>query len=90
MKKTHSLCGKWKLSFTEPFEDKIILNENFQITTGFQTLLITYLDYRVENRKDLDLLKVLFHIEAKNPQATKKAYVDKYENFEDFIKKHAN
>lgn len=24
MKKTHSLCGKWKLSFTEPFEDKII------------------------------------------------------------------
>lgn len=75
---------------TQPFEDKIILNENFQITTGFQTLLITYLDYRVENRKDLDLLKVLFHIEAKNPQATKKAYVDKYENFEDFIKKHAN
>lgn len=74
---------------TQPFEDKIILNENFQITTGFQTLLITYLDYRVEKRKDLDLLKVLFHIEAKNPQATKKAYVDKYDNFEDFIKKHA-
>ena len=35
------------------------------------------------------LLKILFHITAKNPQPAKAKYVDRLDNFNDFIKKYA-
>lgn len=72
------------------FEGKIILNESFRIADGFQALLITYLDFTVVGRKDIALLKVLFHIDAKNPQSAKEKYVDRLDNFKEFIKKHSN
>ena len=75
---------------TYPFEDKIILNEKFQIAENFQALLITYLDFTVVGRKDIALLKVLFHIDAKNPQSAKEKYVNRLDNFKEFIKKHSN
>lgn len=74
---------------TYPFEDKIILNENFRIADGFQALLITYLDRKAVGKKDMALLKILFHITAKNPQPAKAKYVDRLDNFNDFIKKYA-
>ena len=73
-----------------PFEDKIILNEKFQIAENFQALLITYLDFTVVGRKDIALLKVLFHIDAKNPQPAKEKYVDRLDKFKAFIKNHSN
>ena len=72
------------------FEGKIILNESFRIADGFQALLITYLDFTVVGRKDIALLKVLFHIDAKNPQSAKEKYVGRLDNFKEFIKKHSN
>ena len=75
---------------TYPFEEKIILNENFQIAEGFQALLITYLDRKVDGKKDMALLKILFHIDAKNPQPAKAKYVDRLDKFNDFIKKYAD
>lgn len=70
---------------TQTFEDKIILNKEFHISTGFQALIISYLDEKVENRKDMALLKVLFHIKAKNPAAAKDKYVQRLKNFKNFI-----
>jgi hypothetical protein len=71
---------------TEKFEDKIILNKDFYIANGFQTLIITYLDGCVINRKNMALLRVLFHLEAKNPSSAKKTYKEKLDNFRKFIK----
>ena len=74
-----------------PFEDKIILSKEFRITDGFQALIITYLDYCVqEGKKDMALLKVLFHIAAKNPAVAKNGYTKRLDNFKDFIKQHAD
>ena len=69
------------------FEDKLILNGELKITRGYQALLITYLDKFVVDRKDICLLKVLFNIKAKNPQSSKKKYVERLKAFENFIKK---
>lgn len=73
---------------TYPFEEKIILSKDFKIAKGFQALIISYLDRFVNNTKDIALLKVLFHIKSKNPNKAKKGYVDRLQNFIDFIKSH--
>lgn len=73
---------------TYPFEEKIILSKDFKITEGYQALIISYLDRFVNSKKDIALLRVLFHIESKNPTTAKKGYVDRLQNFIDFIKIH--
>lgn len=73
-----------------PFEEKIILSKDFHIKEGYQALLIRYLDDYVDDKRDIALLKVLFHIEAKNPTAPKKDYVKRLKEFKNFIKKYAN
>ncbi len=72
---------------TYPFENKIILKNDFKIRYGFQALIITYLSERIDGQNEITLLKVLFHIKAKNPQSEK--YVDRLDNFKSFIKKYA-
>jgi len=74
---------------TQTFKDTIILNKQFHIATGFQALIISYLDKKVENRKDMALVKVLFHIKAKNPAPAKRKYAHRLDDFIDFIKKYA-
>ena len=71
---------------TEPFEGKIILSKDFRIANNYQTLIISYLDRFVNNRKDMDLIKILFHIESKNPAALK--YKKRLFTFIDFINEH--
>lgn len=73
---------------TYPFEGKIILSKDFKIAYNYQTLIITYLDRFVNNRKDMDLIKILFHIKSKNPAASKTKYKNKLDLFKDFIKTH--
>ena len=72
---------------TYPFENKIILKNDFKIRYGFQALIISYLSERIDGQNEITLLKVLFHIKAKNPQSEK--YVDRLDNFKSFIKKYA-
>lgn len=74
---------------TYRFEGNIILNEKFQIREGYQALVITYLDGCVVSKKNMALLRVLFHIEAKNPATAKNGYVERLKNFKNFIKNYA-
>ena len=73
---------------TYPFEGKIILSKDFKITDNYQTLIISYLDNYVNSKKDMALLKVLFHIEAQNPATSKEGYKYRLHNFKDFIRLH--
>lgn len=71
---------------TYKFEDKIILSKDFYIANGFQSLLISYLDTRINSDKnDIALLKVLFHIDAKNPGRIKTIYRTRLTSFKKFI-----
>ena len=72
---------------TYPFENKIILKNDFRIRYGFQALIITYLSERIDGQNEITLLKVLFHIKGKNPQS--EIYVDRLNDFKSFIKKYA-
>lgn len=73
---------------TYPFEGKIILSKDFKITDNYQTLIISYLDRYVNGKKDMALIRILFHIESKNPTTAKNGYVNRLGNFIDFINSH--
>lgn len=73
---------------TYPFEGKIILSKDFKIANNYQTLIISYLDGFVDNRKDMDLIKILFHIESQNPATSKAGYKNRLSNFKNFIKNY--
>ena len=73
---------------TYPFEGKIILSKDFKIANDYQTLIISYLDGFVDDRKDMALIKILFHIESQNPSTSKKGYKKRLNIFKDFIKNH--
>ena len=75
---------------TYPFEGKIILSKDFKIANNYQTLIISYLDGFVDNRKDMDLIKILFHIESQNPATSKAGYKNRLSNFKNFIKNYTN
>ena len=40
------------------------------------------------SKKNMALLRVLFHIEAKNPATAKNGYVERLKNFKNFIKSY--
>lgn len=72
-----------------PFEGNIILSEDFRFRYGYQTLVISYLDYKSPKNKDMALIKCLFNIDAKNPAAAKKPYAHRLDDFKNFIKENS-